>query len=178
MKKLSRLLSILFLVLLFLISSRFVFFISYVKSQKTEFRKQLLEQNAGETKVLKFNQHQLFKDGNGFEWKENNKELVINGTYYEVISIKKNTAAYTVILIEDKEENVLFKSYFHLNKKAKNTLKDMSELLLVVNYLQNTFEYNLKQNHQNICYLPFNRLFTAESFKANLLKPPALFLIS
>ncbi len=167
-----------FIVLLFLISSRFLFFISFVKHQKVEFRKQLIEQNSIEIKKLELNHEALYKDGNGLEWKENNKELVINGVYHEVISVIKTNGNFLLLLLEDKEENTLFKNFFHLNKQAKNSLLEISNLLLALNYLENRSELSLNRAYINICYTPNNCFFKENSFKRSLLKPPGKLLIS
>ena len=57
------------------ISFRFLFFISYIKGQKSDFRKQILSENTKDLKLVKFSNDDVFKNKNGFEWKEHNKEL-------------------------------------------------------------------------------------------------------
>ena len=178
MKKLIPFISVLFIVLLFLMSSRFVFFISYVKSQKIEFRRQLIRQNSNKTTDVEFSQDQIYRNREGFEWKEKNKELVIAGVYHEVISVKKTDTGYLVTVIEDKQENELFKSYFHLNKQAKKSLQDISFFFLSLNYIQNNNELVLIPVLKKTVYTSCNEEFYENSLLGKLLKPPGIHLIS
>lgn len=174
MKKLIPFTSILFIVLLFAIGARFIFFVSYLKSHKIEFRKNLLISQAGNCKQIQLVNEQVFKDGNGLEWKENNKELVIQGIYHEVVSIKKTLRGFIITVIEDKLENELFASYFQINKQAKNSLVDLSNLFFSMNYLQHPAQLRFK-----LFSLPHNfqfseHQFIEDSFTSRLLKPPGI----
>ena len=89
MKRINRFFPFLLILLTCLISSRFLFFVSYIHLQKSEFRKQLIYGNTREIVQFNLAESDLYLDKNGFEWKEKNKELVVNGVYHEVISITK-----------------------------------------------------------------------------------------
>jgi L-rhamnose mutarotase len=114
----KRILPFVLLLLLVLITSRFLFFSGYLKIQKSIFRKEITSLSMKEVFVIKMTNNKLYKNIEGYEWKEKNKELVINGIYHEVISLKKNNGYSYISVIEDKAENQLFKRFFSTNKQS------------------------------------------------------------
>lgn len=98
---------------------RFVVFNTYVRTQKQEFRKKTIEQNSKDLIQLKINSEDLYKSKVGFEWEKNNKELVINGVYHEVLGVRINGNTATVIILPDAAENELFAGYFCEHKKTQ-----------------------------------------------------------
>ena len=126
MPALKHIISFLMLMAMLFTGSRYLVFRSVVNMQKKEFRQQILQQEHKTIKQLSVNPGELYRDGKGLEWKENNKELVINDVYHEVLSVKRCGDLFIVSIIEDTEENELFKKYFH---KAGHK-KDIAAYLL------------------------------------------------
>ncbi len=119
MKKTKAVLSIFFILILLIMNVRFVLFTSYVKSQKQAFRKQAIAQNLSELIQIETEAIELYKNKRGFEWEKNNKELVINGVYHEVLSVLIHGNKALITIIPDKAENALFEHYFHEQKQTQ-----------------------------------------------------------
>lgn len=111
-----------------LISARFIVFKSVVKLKKHEFRQLILNQENKAIKQIRISKYDIYKNVNGIEWKENNKEVVIKNTYHEVVSITNEGDDFIINVIEDKEENNLFKNYFDNSESGKK----LADNLLVV----------------------------------------------
>lgn len=154
------------------ISFRFLFFISYIKGQKSDFRKQILSENTKDLKQVKFSNDDVFKNKNGFEWKEHNKELVINGIYHEVISVKKYKDHTIVSIIEDKAENTLFKKFFCMNKGIHKDFSDLIKLLLNFTCIQNIPVINFVQKQEIVQLNSAVFQFTDSQFYLKKIKPP------
>jgi len=109
---------------------KYVFFTSYVHSQKSEFRQNLLIQKNEATYSMVFLEEELYRNTKGVEWKEDNKEIVVNGVYHEVLSVVRQNNTYVVTLIPDKAENKLFKSFFNTKQQDEsNTLNFLSSFI-------------------------------------------------
>ncbi|MFO0322594.1 MAG: hypothetical protein ACK504_09230 [Bacteroidota bacterium] len=117
-----------------LVASRFMVFCSVVNAQKKQFRQTTLLQQKTELKQIAFRDNELYNDVKGVEWKENNKEIVLNGKYYEVVSIEKKVGIYVVNIIEDTKENELFEFFFK-NTERKGELTDYLTLVLGMNFI-------------------------------------------
>lgn len=171
MKKKKRLISLFLILIFLLITGRFLFFISYIKSQKPIFRSELIQQNLSSVKRIKIDSKDLYSNTGSMQWKEHNKELVINGIYHEVISIKKLINCVLVVVIEDKEENQLFEKYFSLNKNRSSFVIELIKLLTYLTYIQDS-SFRLSSpvfTHKN----ELNILqFILNQFKMTLIKPP------
>lgn len=116
------------------IAARFTVLRSVVKVQKKQFRKTVLVQQMNELKQITVSADELYKDKKDIEWKENNKEVVLNGKYHEVVSIEKKDGIYVVNIIEDSKENELFKNFFEKTDK-KGELADCITLVLGMNFV-------------------------------------------
>lgn len=118
------------LVLLLVIVCRFVFFMSYIHFQKSEFRKEVLKGEVEQALAIRMNYSDIFVNRPGFEWKERGRELVIQGIYHEVISIRYAGGQAIVTIIADKAENDLFKKFFDSHKKNDKVMNCLMSLLL------------------------------------------------
>lgn len=164
--------SVFFLLIFTVLVFKFLFFTSFIKSHKKDFRKQLIEQNSANVFSLKIPLDYLFIDKTGFDWKEKGKELVINGVYHEVVRIKKCGDHVLVFLIEDSQENELFNKYFCLNKNMRNEYSDLMKLLLDFGYIDQKISYNVQMyfvNSKNIC---LDVIFNKSDFLHKIIKPP------
>jgi hypothetical protein len=154
------------------ISFRFLFFISYIKGQKNDLRQQLLSENNTALVEVEFLNSDVFENKNGFEWKEHNKELVINGIYHEIISIKKYKDHTIVSIIEDKAENTLFKKFFCMNKGIHKDFSDLIKLLLNFTCIQNVPQINFVQKQEIVQFNSGVFQFTDSQFYLKKIKPP------
>ena len=177
MKKTRALFPILFLLLMILVSFRFLFFVSYIQVQKSTFRQQIVSSHSEELVKLNFQEKDLFQDKNGFEWKEKNKEILMDGNYYEVMKIEKCGDHVEVSMIADKIENALFQNYFKLNKNLQNTNTNLIHLLLNLTYLNTIFQIDLRHYFQErIEQLIFVR-FREQNYVLKSIKPPQKFFL-
>src|ERR1044071_7568784 len=76
-----------FILLLLAVTFKFILFTAYIQSHKSNFRSETFRQASGKPLaeyLLPIDK--LFKDVNGVEWNDNNREIKIHGKFYEVIS--------------------------------------------------------------------------------------------
>jgi hypothetical protein len=160
------------LLIIGVITFRFLFFISYIKGQKNDLRQQLLSENNTALVEVEFLNSDVFENKNGFEWKEHNKELVINGIYHEIISIKKYKDYTIVSIIEDKAENSLFKKFFCMNKGIHKDFSDLIKLLLNFTCIQNVPQIDFVQKQEIVQFNSGVFQFTDSQFYLKKIKPP------
>lgn len=155
-----------------LISFRFLFFISYIKGQKSEFRKQLISENNNKVIEVKFSKDDIYINKNGCEWKEKNKELVINGIFHEVIAIKEINDFFVVSLIEDKAENSLFKKFFCMHKGIHKDFSELIKLLINLTYLESNSDIVFNNIALKNQFVTSEFHFFDSQFYLKLIKPP------
>lgn len=131
MKAAKQILPFFLLAIVILITARFALFSGYLHSQKKELRKTSLVQQNLKVKRITFSKENLFKDKGDYEWKEQNKELVISGSYHEVLSVQKVGKNFIVSVIEDKTENEILKGFFEKNTYAQKTAISLLHLLQI-----------------------------------------------
>jgi len=149
---------------------RFVVFNSYVRSQKQEFRKKTIEQNIKDLIQLHIKTKDLYKSKVGFEWEKNNKELVINGLYHEVLGVRISADIATIIVVPDAAENELFASYFC---EQKNTQQDHPMMLLFHFLFIESHQYNkLNVTIDFFKYPKQHPAILAQGNETIFLKPP------
>jgi len=115
------------------ISGHHLVFISGVQSQKSLFRKNLLENNSSKIKTLSIATDQLFKDTKSIEWIENNKEIILKGRYHEVLGMRRTAKETLIFLIEDDAENKLFDEYYQ-NTAQHKSLTHLLQLFLSLHF--------------------------------------------
>ncbi len=124
------------MLILFLLCFRFVSFNGYISSQKKALRAQLITKaDARDLIHLKMKRSSLYQNTGILEWKENGRELVIDGLYHEVIAVKFCGDLAEVCLIEDKAENRLFAQFFSIEKDNGKHFAELSGALLSLVYL-------------------------------------------
>lgn len=162
----------LFIVLsLVFVAARFSLLQFTIKLHKKNYRYSTLIHNKKQLKVISIPCQSIFIDNKGIEWKENNKEIVINGKYHEVIEIKKNKNFYQVFIIEDDEENLMFYKYF-ISEKLNKQLLNCFLLIYSINAIENRLELYFK-NQFKVIQTSFNYIFKFGSEFENLfIKPP------
>lgn len=172
MKKTKYLLPFFLIALICVTSFRFFFFVSYVRLQKTDFRRELLLNGSKELLRFEFSENELFKDTKGFEWKKHNKELVVQGVYHEVIKVVLSGKKALVFAIPDKEENTLFQTYFSLQKNIQNNGPDLVKLLLNLSYLEPRFDFSASRQITSFKPIISKTIFHSDHFRLKSIKPP------
>jgi hypothetical protein len=149
---------------------RFMLFNTYVRSQKQEFRKKTIEQYSKDLIQLQVKSEDLYKSKAGFEWEKNNKELVINGLYHEVLCVRMSGNTATIMILPDTAENKLFAGYFC---EQKNTQQD-HPMMLLFHFLFIEFHQHNKLNVA-IVFFKYPKQYPAILAQGNetiFLKPP------
>lgn len=151
-------------------------FTSYIHLKKVEFRKAVLNKSVSQVKCMSFSEKELYTNSKDYEWKENNKELVIKGVYHEVVSVKKTGEVYEVLIIADTNENELFQNYFAIQRAADKGLNDQLLSLLLLTYIQP--EQTQTTKVETLCCFDYDNgiYFTESSFHLKLIKPPTFFV--
>ncbi len=117
------------IVLLLCFSARHLMFKHYLGSQKNKFRLELYKSAHPEVFTIQINEEALFKDVNGILWKDQNKEIIYEGLYHEVLHIVCFNGIAHISLIEDAFENKLIASFYNALSKDDNLYNILSELL-------------------------------------------------
>ena len=166
---------ILFSLLVFtslLVAFHFVFFTAYINLGKSSARTNALSLINENMKILKLKKCELYQNINGLEWKDKNKELVINGIYHEVIKLVDNDGCITAYLVEDVKETNLVNRYFNLAHQHSKNLVDTGNFLLSLKYLQTSSPVILTTAYSSLIKMEFNPVFSNHDFKKELIKPP------
>jgi hypothetical protein len=154
-----------------LIGARFVVFKSVIKLQKREFRQLVLKQQHKTYKQVIVSADDLYKDVNGIEWKEQNKEVGIKNVYHEVLSINKEGNNYIVNIIEDKTENELFKNFFDKSHSGKD-LADHLLLVFAMNFVVPQHEQVKQQTETKLEFCAPVAQPKRNGFYSKTIKPP------
>lgn len=172
MKLLKYTIPLLLLAVMLFVGARFVVFKSVIKLQKREFRQQVLKLQHKTFKQIIVSSQDIFKDADGVEWKENNKEVVINNVYHEVISVKKQGNIYVVNIIEDRMENELFRNFFDNSDKGKG-LADQLLIVFTMNFVLPQQQEIKSQFYHNLEYCKAKTQFPLIGFHSKTIKPPS-----
>ena len=146
-------------------------------SQKTIFRQQIAKDHTHKIITLELSEADLFANKNGLEWKEKNKELIVNGKYHEVIAIKKQGKHVFVSIIEDKLENSLFERFFAAKQIDNSFFNDLVNLLFNLTYLKNDTLITINVFNTGFKNYSVSSEFSIRDFHSELIKPPRFFLI-
>lgn len=136
MNRLATALVIFFTLIILVIGLRYSLFVSFIQLKKADFRQELLIKNVSNLIRIEMDRKQLFKDTKTISWKDENKELVLNGKFHEVVSIKDSCGLAIVTLIEDEQENHLFSHFFSLQNKDPNSFASQFSIFLNFYFLQ------------------------------------------
>jgi len=121
--------------------------------KKSEFRHDLLKQNLSCFEKKEILKSDLYKDKNGIVWHENNKEIDLNGEFFEVVKIEEHGTSVTLCILKDKKENDLFASYYLSKPDNKEPFLQVVKLFLNLQYLK-TENYNLEHKTEYIKQTP------------------------
>lgn len=171
MKKVRRYVALTLTCLLVFSSIRYLLFNQLVQSRKEVFRHNTLLAPKDEIKQLRISASKLYQNIGNLQWADNNKELIIGNTFYEILSITKTGDGFLVCMIEDEEENNTYTHFFDL---VKSNQKLADYLLLVLNV-----HYNLPDSFTFIPPPARKQTFHRDATKAvlcghlfKIIKPP------
>lgn len=153
-----------------LVAFNYLGFKTYLKSQKKIFRQQLITASSHLVEQKKVSKDCLFKNANGIEWHENNKEISINGTFYEVLKVEEVNDSAIIYVIKDEKENALFAGYFEKQNKNNDFIISMIKILFGLNH------YNpdmiASGNNSTVNYPRFNIAEFFSVYPSEIIKPP------
>jgi len=150
---------------------RYILFSTYIQSQKESFRVTAFKGNNSKLKTLCFSESMIYKNTKEFTWEKKGKELVVNGVYHEIVSIKKTGGEYEVVLLEDKKENEILKQFF---KGERNSKSNQSAIifLLQLNFVVPGQEVRQQDQAKQIYYLRMLVIKANSEYTLELIKPP------
>jgi len=85
---------------------------------------------------------ELYSSSKNIKWTDDNKEVIINGEFYDVIGFKNSGTTVSLFLINDTKEKELIDNYEGLANSLNNTSTPGSKLIkdfLSLKYLQDAF---------------------------------------
>jgi hypothetical protein len=128
--------SLFFILLLLAISLRFLLFSLYIYNKKSQFRTEALKTLGKEMVPYTIDASELYHDKPGIEWKDDNKEVVICGVFYEVVSISLHDNIAEIRLVEDKKENELFGRFLLSGNENREQLSELGKIVFGFNYCE------------------------------------------
>ncbi|MCW3077303.1 MAG: hypothetical protein JWO32_1912 [Bacteroidetes bacterium] len=120
---LSSVLLLVFCIVIF----NYLFFIVFVKVQKADFRKELLNSSSLSVEKLQINKTDKIAE---IEYDQNTDEVILNGRYFEILRVEKKDNNIVLYVIKDEKENKLFDSFFSSQSKSHDLLFNIVKLFL------------------------------------------------
>lgn len=155
------------------ISAQYLVFYGGLQLQKQSFRAALLLKESANTKSLEIKTDQLYKDTKTFQWREHNKELIIENKFYEVLAVFQSAETAVITLIEDEKENELLQTYFQNSESHKKLSNVLQALLCLIFYPPQ--ELNFMPDTKLYSQLTFCYLYKKSTdFRCFLIKPPTV----
>ncbi len=149
---------------------------SVLKSHKKEF-KTYIRSHFAKIEQIEIAPSELYTNTNQLTWLDENKEVLLNGIMYDIVSLKTEGGKVVLNVVKDKDEKELMNRYQkqfndiyengNTGKKNNNLIKDF----LSLKYFQN--------RNSAICvfakeFNPFSRrqFVLNEGFRSSLFLPP------
>lgn len=167
------------LIMTVFITCHFQVFKLFQNSQKANFRA-YVSQNLNQLEQINISPFQLFSDSKNMEWLDENKEIMINGILYDIISIKNSGKTVSLFVINDTKEKALMENYSKVvNSKETNSNSSKSNILksfLSLKFIQGSnYEFNLSSSSLiNKHYTPYT-VFLSDVFISQETPPPNKF---
>ena len=117
------------LLMLLFFSARHLMFKHYLSFQKNRFRAELFNSANPNVFKIRIEASCLYKNVNGMEWKDQNKEIILKGLYHEVLNVAIHNGVAEISLIEDTFENTLIASFYSTLSKEDPVHSLFSDLL-------------------------------------------------
>ena len=132
MKSLKKYIAIGLVGLLVFTSVSYLIFNQVLQFQKEEFRVTSLRLADRNTKQIRIPSSSLYQNDGNLQWAEDNRELIIQNVYYEVISVTLTGDTCIINAIEDEEENRSYTDFFALLKSNQK----LAHFLLLISQFQ------------------------------------------
>lgn len=174
MNQLNKISGIIFSLIFTIVIFNYLIFTAFICFKKSDFRNELLKSNITfkEIKQISVQEEDLFKNKNGIEWKEQNKEILLNGNFYEIIKIESNSNKKIITIVEDNKENELFASFFSHHSNNHIFFYNLLKISFGLDELHN-FDYNFNQTVSRIFTSSiYIDKFIQSDFLESLIKPP------
>ncbi|MFZ1676658.1 MAG: hypothetical protein WAT91_05265 [Saprospiraceae bacterium] len=118
----------------------------------------------------------LFTDQKTINWEKKNKEFLLNGKLYDVLSIKRNGRVMMITCIPDKKEDKIVETYLKCCEKTKNknnkaNIPPVKDKLCMHDYFSSTIPEILYTN----VYIELNHAFPLSPWIEIFSPPPELY---
>lgn len=105
------------ILLLSISSFRYLLFAGYMQIEKTAIRRDISNRREHAYQYLRCSKKDLYHSTGSITWKDHNKEVVIDGTFYEIVAISNNRDTCILKLEKDDFETSLFDAFLKLHDK-------------------------------------------------------------
>ena len=180
MKKIVILFS--FILITVLSAGTFIIYYSYLSSYQNNYQSYVKKEykHLNTTKIL-INPSQLYANTKTIIWEDKNKEVIIDGILYDIISIISNNSKIELTVISDTQEQEIkkqFASSYDLNStKSSNSPIKLLKQFLAFKFLNNSnYSFNFQSN-QYYSSIYTNYLFSIKSIFISKNTPPPNFLV-
>ncbi|MDX2173255.1 MAG: hypothetical protein SFY56_09055 [Bacteroidota bacterium] len=157
----------------------FLFYYCYLSSYKKDFKSFIKKDRSKlyTTKII-INPSQLYSSSKTIIWEDNNKEIILNGTLYDIVAISSNKGKVEITLLSDEKEQEIKKQFASLYKEndlnsPTNNLAKILKQFLGLKFLSNNyFDLNSNQNTIICSHIPFNHIKSKSVFLPQEVPPP------
>lgn len=172
MKKFTAILSLL-CILVFSCGSYFIYKI-YLKSYKKEFRSFVNIQKQDKLESYTIPISQLYISSNVLKWEDENKEVIVDGKLYDVISLIIENDQVILALLPDFKELQLKQEFANLfNDSAKNSSPFLNLLKQMLNlkFVSNSFSFLSSDSMNEVVFTDFLFNLPEVSLKSPFIPP-------
>lgn len=106
------------------VTLRYTFYVAYTTQNKSQARALNFAQLNTSLSKLVLPVNSLYQDDGTVTWHDDNKELSINGSYYEVVGIRTVKDSVVVFLLEDENESRFERLFFKQSNQYANEQED------------------------------------------------------
>lgn len=162
----------LLIVLLTVQVSNYILFVLYQSGQKEIMREKLKSSDNVNTLTFYLSNDHLFKNKGGLEWKDENKEVVYQGKYYEILGIKRLSDCFILKLKEDIFENKLISRFTILFQNSNQICSFLNNLFQFSFYDCPVLRPQFISFHSNIVYPVVKLLTWKNRYAFSVYRPP------
>ncbi len=180
MKKIVILFS--FILITVLSTGSFIIYRSYLSSYQNNYQSYVKKEHKhlNSTKIL-IDSSQLYTNSKTIIWEDKNKEIIIDGILYDIISIISNNNKIELTVISDTQEQEIKKQFalsYELNStKSSNSPLKIIKQFLAFKFLKNSDNSTNFQSNQYCLSVYTNYLFSIKSIFLSKNTPPPNFLV-
>lgn len=158
------------------ITCHFQVFKLFQNSQKANFRA-YVAQNLSQLEQISISPFQLFSDSKDMEWLDENKEIMVNGILYDIISIKNSGKTVSLFVINDTKEKALMDNYSKVvNSNETNSNSSKSNIVknfLSLKFIQSpSYEFNISSSNLTNKHFTTYTVSLSDVFMSQETPPP------